>query len=157
MQCLFVRSNTILLASCTHKLSLLSFIQAEKKEVELCSKKSEGRNFQPNSFSTQFAAWPITQRWVELEIWFFRDYTLPVGVYHIQRALRLANPNQRYKPANLVPILLQESFIPPNYIGSRTLLCQGNLFCWIIDVTLYIVNFLLFIMFVTCHGQNCQF
>jgi hypothetical protein len=106
MQCLFVRSNTILLASCTHKLSLLSLIQAEKKIVELCSNQSEGRNFHPNSFLTQFAARLITQRWVDLELWFFRDYTRPIGVYHIQRALRLAKPNQRYKPANLVSILL---------------------------------------------------
>jgi hypothetical protein len=80
MQCLFVMSNTILLATCTNKLSLLSLIQAEKKVVELCSNQSEGRNFQPNSFLTQFAARTITRRWVELVLSFF---TLPIGVYHI--------------------------------------------------------------------------
>jgi hypothetical protein len=58
----FGRLNTILLASCTQKRSLLSLIQAEKKVVELCSNQSKGRNFQPNSFLTQFAAQLITQR-----------------------------------------------------------------------------------------------
>jgi hypothetical protein len=38
------------------KNSLLSLIQAEKQVVELCSNHSKGRNFQPNSFLTQFAA-----------------------------------------------------------------------------------------------------
>jgi hypothetical protein len=34
-QCLLVMSNTILLASCTRKISLLSLIQAVKRVVEL--------------------------------------------------------------------------------------------------------------------------
>jgi hypothetical protein len=52
------------LASCTQKISLLSLIQAEKQVLELCSNHSERRNFQPNSFWTQFLARTITRRWV---------------------------------------------------------------------------------------------
>jgi hypothetical protein len=50
------------------QISLLSLKQAEKQVVELCSYYSQGRNFRPNSFLTQFAAHTITPRWVELLI-----------------------------------------------------------------------------------------
>jgi hypothetical protein len=110
MQCLLVRSNVILLASCTQKISLLPRIQAEKQVVELCSNHYKRRNFQSNSFLTQFAAHTISRRWVELVVYFFfRDYTLLIGVYYIQGAFRFAKPNRRYNLVNLVPILLQQS------------------------------------------------
>jgi hypothetical protein len=93
----------------TKKISLLTLIQAEKQVVKLCRNCLEGRYFQPNPFSAQFAAQKITRRWVALVIIFFKDYTLTKGVYHIERALRFAKPIRRYELANLVQILLQQS------------------------------------------------
>jgi hypothetical protein len=109
MQFLLVRSNTILLASYTQKISLLSIIQAEKQVVEFCSKHSEKRNFQTNSFLIQFAACTITPRWVKLAVFFFQWlHTANRGISY-PRAFRLAMPNRRQKPANLVQIWLQQS------------------------------------------------
>jgi hypothetical protein len=81
LQCLLVISNTILLASCTQKIILLSLIQAGKRVVELCSYYSKEINFQPNSFLTQFAAHTITPTWVELVIYLF------TGLYTINRGI----------------------------------------------------------------------
>jgi hypothetical protein len=57
-----------------------------------------------------------------------------IGVYHIQRTLRIAKPNRRYKLANLVQILQQQSLVR----GEQ----RPNVpFCTIYHTLLYCLHF----------------